>query len=91
MSRSCKKVPCVHIVTRHKGMKRAFNKRIRRMGIDEVPSFGAYRKANEIWDDDDYRVVGETYTEYRRGHLLREPCASEDEMRRKYYRFNLAK
>ena len=57
MSRSYKHVPCAHFVRRHGGMKRLFNKRERRLGIDAVGSHGAYRKANETWDDDDWRVV----------------------------------
>ena len=57
MSRSYKHVPCAHFVRRHRGMKRLFNKRVRRLGIDVVGSYGSYKKVNEIWDDDDWRVV----------------------------------
>lgn len=51
-------------VRRHRGMKRLFNKRVRRMGIDDVPSFGAYRKANKTLDDDGWRAVRHTLSDY---------------------------
>ena len=65
MSRSYKHVPCAHFVRRHGGMRRLFNKRVRHLGIDGVGSYGAYRKANEIWDDDDWRVVDHAHDRYR--------------------------
>lgn len=64
MSRSYKHVPCAHFVRRHRGMKCLFNKRVRRLGIDGVGSYGAYRKANEDWDDD-WSVVDHTLDRYR--------------------------
>ena len=57
MSRSYKHVPCAHLVRRHKDMKRLFYKRVRRLGINGIGSYGSYKKANEVWDDDDWRVV----------------------------------
>jgi hypothetical protein len=45
-------------------MKRLFNKRVRRLDIDGVGSYGGYKKANEIWDDDDCRVVDHSLDYY---------------------------
>ena len=69
MSRSCKHVPCCHMVCRNKGMKRLFNKRVRRMGIKEVPSYGAYKKVNETWYDD-WRAVGWSMERHRGFHAF---------------------
>ena len=82
MSRSYKHVPCAHFVRRHKGMKRLFNKRVRRLDIDGVGSYGGYKKANEIWDDDDWRVVHHMLDHYR---------ALDAEGARQYHRAFLAK
>lgn len=91
MSRSRKHTPCIHYAKRVHGMKRVFNKRIRRMGLDDVPSNAAYRRLNETALDDDWRHVGETYAQHRRWHETYRPEDDETQMRYTYYRWHLGK
>lgn len=91
MTRSRKKTPCGHYVKKDTWYKNVFNRKIRRNpinwdeGVSSMPDGMAYRKANESWLIDDYRVVGITFDDYR------DPDADEAEQRNYYERFCIRK
>lgn len=97
MSRSRKKTPSCHIVGRQGGYKKIFNRRLRRNvvmdgeGVSSVPDGGAYRRANETWDIDDWHDTHLTLDGFRRTRELRGAPVDGEACRNDYEKWYLRK
>ncbi len=88
MSRSRKHTPSCNVVKPDGAFKRFFNKRLRKMPLDAIPSGGAYKRLNESWMIHDWREVGPSFVNYCK---LYERDPTDPEVRYGYERIWLLK
>lgn len=98
MSRSRKKTPSCHVIAKHSGIKKVFNRRLRRNfvvdeyeGVSPIPDGNAYRRMNESYDIDDYHDVGLTFEEFCTCQIARGTFVDEKASRQDYERWYLRK
>lgn len=93
MSRSYRKTSWEFLYSKHRSVKKDFNRRIRRgadvdfeQGVISIPNGGAYRKANESWEICDGERLGPSWPEYRDECLARNPEANVKLLQRQWIR-----
>lgn len=98
MSRSRKKTPSCHVITKQSDFKKIFNRRLRRNfvvdeyeGVSAIPDGNAYRRMNESYDIDDYHDVGLIYEEFRASLIGRGTFKDEKTCRQDYEKWYLRK
>lgn len=91
VSRSHRKTPCSHVSPIHGKYKKLYNRRLRRLGFDEVPDGNAYRRMNQSWNIDEARCIGTSYQAYRDSCLRWGDFLDEETCRNEYEKYHLRK
>lgn len=92
MSRSYKKTPSCHIISKNGWMKKKFSRRVRKLGrSQDIPGGNAYRKLNDSYDIADWHDVGLGYDDFRKRRIELGRYADERRCRNDYERWYLRK